>query len=102
MERVGSGTKLIRKKLARGEFIGLPSQSLNKRVSLVKVTEDTAVIVVWSKNAHTIITTLTVQQYIQKHGHLLSESTKQELSKYCSIEREGGKLLCSIKELCFA
>lgn len=85
-ERVGSGFKLIRHKLARKDYIGLPRQSLNKRVSLVKLTEEQATIVIWSKNANKIITVLTPDQYINRFGNTVSEKVRLELLKYCSKE----------------
>lgn len=87
-ERVGSGFKLIRHKLAKGEYIGLPRQTLNKRVSLVKVSEDQAIIVIWSKHAHKIITVLTPNQYIRKFGNNIPENIRKELLKYCSKRAE--------------
>lgn len=87
-ERVGSGFKLIRHKLAKGEYIGLPRQTLNKRVSLVKVSEDQATIVIWSKHAHKIITVLTPNQYIRKFGNNIPENIREELLKYCSKRAE--------------
>lgn len=93
-ERVGSGFKLIRHKLARKDYIGLPRQSLNKRVSLVKLTEEQATIVIWSKNANKIITVLTPDQYIKRFGDSVSQKVLNELLKYCSKEGAEKEITC--------
>ena len=93
-ERVGSGFKLIRHKLARKEYLGLPRQSLNKRVSLVKLDERRATIVIWSKNANKIITVLTPDQYMKKFGNTVSEKAFNELLKYCSKEGAEKEIDC--------
>ena len=85
-ERVGSGFKLIRHKLAKREYVGLPRQTLNKRVSLVKLTEKQATIVIWSKHANKIITVLTPDQYMKRFGNTVPEKVRSELLKYCSKE----------------
>lgn len=91
-ERIGSGLKLIRHKLAAKDYIGLPRQSLNKRVSLIKIAEDRAAIVIWSKNANKIITVLTPDQYITRFGNVITEPMKVELLKYCSKRAENNKI----------
>jgi len=42
--------------------------------------------VIWSKNAHKIITVLTPDQYINRFGNTFSEKVRLELLKYCSKE----------------
>jgi non-homologous end joining protein Ku len=87
-ERVGAGFKLIRHKLARRDYLGLPRQSLNKRVSLVKLDNELATVVIWSKNANKIITVLTPDQYIKRFGDTVPERVRLELLKYCGKERK--------------
>jgi hypothetical protein len=97
MERIGGYIKLIRHKLAKKEYLGLPRQNVNRRVSLVKLDSENAAVVIWSKSSNTIITIITVDQYIERFGGQIKEKkinvSSETIREYCKYFNLDSKIV---------
>jgi len=88
--------RIIKQKMARSDCI-IECGSNDVNLSLVELNSTEAVIVVWAQK--TIITVLTVKQYLKRCNYLVPEKFKNRLLKYFPVEREAGSLKCSLGSL---
>lgn len=75
-ERANGETKLIKKKLEKGDYIGLPRFTNSKRASLISLKSGTKIVAIWMKTTGRILTILTEQQYKEQFG------VPKDLKKY--------------------
>jgi hypothetical protein len=78
-------SKALQAKLNARDFIGLPRQSLNKRLALVDL-DGEPLVVVWTKTTHEIITVLTLQMYLERHVNELESSLTRTIAARYSAQ----------------
>jgi hypothetical protein len=66
LERADGEMREIQNKLKHRRYIGLPRQTVNRRVAAMKI-GDKWIVVIHMKSSSRIITVLTLEQYMKNH-----------------------------------
>jgi hypothetical protein len=77
-ERAFGNVRQIEHNLKYRKFIGLPRQTLNKRVALMKV-DNEWIVVIWTKESKRIVTVMKYEMYAKTH--LIPDSAKERMTE---------------------